>query len=246
MSDGARCHYCRKVPCACDTAPQPPPSNPPSRYKGRCDVHGLRTCDECQYGETDAKLLAAAVARIAALEASNGNAFVDGAKWWEWQKSNATMWQPDQQAAFEEAKRRGFVFKPFMETVLEGKIAALEANLAALQQANVMARDIADQANQRADDALHQLVMTVKAADFALKSLKPISTAYRHLVEATTATAATVAQHTASVERRGALKALDKLLTTLSPDGLPWTPKYPYELHHTVENLKRAADLEGA
>lgn len=51
-----------------DHAPQPP--NPPSRYKGRCDVHGLRTCDECQFGETDAKLLAAAEARIAALEAT--------------------------------------------------------------------------------------------------------------------------------------------------------------------------------
>lgn len=50
----------------------------------------------------------------------------------------------------------------------------------------------------------------------------------------------------AEVERRGALKALDKLLSTLSPDGLPWMPKYPYELHHAVENLKRAAELEGA
>ena len=50
-----------------DTAPQPP--NPPSRYKGRCDMHGLRVCDECQYGETDAKLLDAAEKRIAALEA---------------------------------------------------------------------------------------------------------------------------------------------------------------------------------
>lgn len=126
MSDGARCHYCRKVPCECktmtvtpphpnrcrcllcvptgerptndppciicgkpkgqppqrcpghyempplppgDTAPQPPPGNPPSRYKGRCDVHGLHVCDECQYGETDAKLLTKAKVRIAELEA---------------------------------------------------------------------------------------------------------------------------------------------------------------------------------
>lgn len=50
-----------------DTAPQQP--NPPSRYKGRCDMHGIRVCDECQYGETDAKLLDAAEKRIAALEA---------------------------------------------------------------------------------------------------------------------------------------------------------------------------------
>ena len=33
-------------------------------------------------------------------------AFVQGAKWWEWQKTNATMWQSDQNLAAEEAIRR--------------------------------------------------------------------------------------------------------------------------------------------
>jgi hypothetical protein len=33
-------------------------------------------------------------------------AFVQGAKWWEWESTRATMWQSDQNKAFEEAKRR--------------------------------------------------------------------------------------------------------------------------------------------
>lgn len=60
--------------------------------------------------------------RIATLEASNGNAFLEGAKWWEWQRSNATMFQSDQQAAAEEAKRREYDFRPSMETFLAGKL----------------------------------------------------------------------------------------------------------------------------
>lgn len=30
-------------------------------------------------------------------------AFIQGAKWWEWHKQNATMWQSDQRLAYEEA-----------------------------------------------------------------------------------------------------------------------------------------------
>jgi hypothetical protein len=33
-------------------------------------------------------------------------AFVQGAKWWEWHKENATMWQGDQRLAEEEALKR--------------------------------------------------------------------------------------------------------------------------------------------
>lgn len=34
------------------------------------------------------------------------NAFVTGAKWWEWKKENATMWQSDQLLAEAESERR--------------------------------------------------------------------------------------------------------------------------------------------
>jgi len=47
--------------------------------------------------------LEAATARIAALEADKSKelmtAFVDGAKWWEWKRVGATMWQSDQNDA---------------------------------------------------------------------------------------------------------------------------------------------------
>jgi len=33
-------------------------------------------------------------------------AFVDGAKWWEFHKEGATMWQSDQRLAEEEAEKR--------------------------------------------------------------------------------------------------------------------------------------------
>jgi hypothetical protein len=33
-------------------------------------------------------------------------AFVNGAKWWEWKKEGATMWQTDQIDAYEEAKTK--------------------------------------------------------------------------------------------------------------------------------------------
>jgi hypothetical protein len=33
-------------------------------------------------------------------------AFVQGAKWWEWYKEGATMWQSDQQLAEKEALKR--------------------------------------------------------------------------------------------------------------------------------------------
>lgn len=156
--------------CGCHTpAPQPPPvCCDPSAPIVKCCVCGadVHTCErtepvdndyrcplhgngvELNAGEwvcSDAcgyeRMLAGYVARIAALEASNGNAFVAGAKWWEWQKSNATMWQSDQQSAFEEAKRRGFVFKPILETFFDEKIAALEAQLAEAQETINAMRD---------------------------------------------------------------------------------------------------------
>lgn len=33
-------------------------------------------------------------------------AFIQGAKWWEWHRENATMWQSDQNLALQEAKQR--------------------------------------------------------------------------------------------------------------------------------------------
>lgn len=33
-------------------------------------------------------------------------AFVDGAKWWEWKRTRATMWQSDQHLAYEEYLRK--------------------------------------------------------------------------------------------------------------------------------------------
>lgn len=33
-------------------------------------------------------------------------AFIQGAKWWEWKKDGATMWQSDQAAAEAEARKR--------------------------------------------------------------------------------------------------------------------------------------------
>jgi hypothetical protein len=33
-------------------------------------------------------------------------AFLAGAKWWEWHKTGGTMWQTDQQLAFEEAQKK--------------------------------------------------------------------------------------------------------------------------------------------
>lgn len=33
-------------------------------------------------------------------------AFVQGAKWWEWQSRGATMWQNDQALALKEAERK--------------------------------------------------------------------------------------------------------------------------------------------
>lgn len=33
-------------------------------------------------------------------------AFVQGAKWWEWHKTGATMWQSDQRIAWDKAEER--------------------------------------------------------------------------------------------------------------------------------------------
>lgn len=41
-------------------------------------------------------------------------AFVKGAKWWEWHKTNATMWQSDQALAAEEAGTR-YKYKPTLD-----------------------------------------------------------------------------------------------------------------------------------
>ena len=51
---GICCQRCLKAPCVCEIQDEPQglprkppmPNNPPSRYKGRCDVHG----PHCQYG----------------------------------------------------------------------------------------------------------------------------------------------------------------------------------------------------
>lgn len=42
----------------------------------------------------------------AELKSALGNAFIDGAKWWEFESTGGTMWQSDQQKAAEEAIKR--------------------------------------------------------------------------------------------------------------------------------------------
>ncbi len=48
-------------------------------------------------------------------------AFIQGAKWWEWKQTGATMWQSDQNEALEEAEgreRRGTLGKGLVEVDL--------------------------------------------------------------------------------------------------------------------------------
>ena len=73
-----------------------------------------------------------AQAELAALRAENeklkdvaGNAFVEGAKWWEFESTKGTMWGSDQERAAHEAVARKMPFKPVLETVLENHIKML-------------------------------------------------------------------------------------------------------------------------
>lgn len=56
-----------------------------------------------------------------------GRAFVEGAKWWEFHKTGATMWQSDQQAAAEEAAKRKMPFREPIESRLETEIERFKA-----------------------------------------------------------------------------------------------------------------------
>ena len=47
-------------------------------------------------------------------------------------------------------------------------------------------------------------------------------------------------------ETLGAAKAMRQLLETLSPDGMPWTPKYPYQLPHAIRDICRNRGIEDA
>jgi hypothetical protein len=60
--------------------------------------------------------------QIAELKSAIGNAFIDGAKWWEFESTGGTMWQSDQQKAAEEAIKRKMPFRPVIETRLEQKL----------------------------------------------------------------------------------------------------------------------------
>lgn len=160
------------------------------------------------------------------------------------------------------------------------RIAALEAQLSAVRQANVMARDITDQANQRAENAERELAEAQERLAMAVEALRdskcrceralyaecaecghglelgvdqfdgswicPPCNATRkpqrkvHIqclrCKALAATAEAVAQHTATVERRGAAKELRRLLGV-----------YASRKKLTYWALEaRAAELEGA
>lgn len=67
-------------------------------------------------------------------ESALGDAFVAGAKWWEYERSGGfTMWQSDQQEAAEEAARRGMPFRPSFEEYLHRQIDRLTEILQAAE-----------------------------------------------------------------------------------------------------------------
>lgn len=72
-------------------------------------THNADNCDCWNYDTEEVKRLA----KIA------GNAFVEGAKWWEWHKTGFTMWQSDQQLAAEEAINRKMPFRNPIEERLQ-------------------------------------------------------------------------------------------------------------------------------
>ena len=63
-------------------------------------------------------------AKLDAATSEKGNAFVEGAKWWEWMKTGAMMLQGDQTTAVCEAAQRKYDFRPMLEQELEAKLAA--------------------------------------------------------------------------------------------------------------------------
>jgi hypothetical protein len=72
-------------------------------------------------------------AEVAQLKNIAGNAFVAGAKWWEFRKTGATMWQSDQQDVAEEASRRGMPFRDPIESRLEAEIEEQKKEIAELK-----------------------------------------------------------------------------------------------------------------
>jgi DNA polymerase/3'-5' exonuclease PolX len=64
---------------------------------------------------------------IERLQGVAGRAFVEGAKWWEFHKTGATMWQSDQQATAEEAAKRKMPFREPIESRLEAEIEQFKA-----------------------------------------------------------------------------------------------------------------------
>jgi len=60
--------------------------------------------------------------QIAELKSALGNAFIDGAKWWEFESTGGTMWQSDQQKAADEAIKRKMPFRPILESRLESEL----------------------------------------------------------------------------------------------------------------------------
>lgn len=86
-------------------------------------------------GSIGSQVMAAARKSVADLAEAKDrlcHAFLAGAKWWEWEKTNATMWQSDQNEVFAEALNR----YPFLSLLERGLRRELEhANALNAQQA---------------------------------------------------------------------------------------------------------------
>jgi len=76
------------------------------------------TADDLRRQLAEAKAARDTAERNAALAKSAAcEAFVRGAKWWEYEKAGATMWQSDQNLALAAAANTGYPFTPHLEVV---------------------------------------------------------------------------------------------------------------------------------
>ena len=66
-------------------------------------VHDTDKSDLREYARA---AIAALAQQPAAVDDAYRRGFVDGAKWWEWEKTGATMWQSDQQRAYDKATEK--------------------------------------------------------------------------------------------------------------------------------------------
>lgn len=123
--------------------------------------------DELRHREKQAALRTLLAGQAKRADEQLGNAFVEGAKWWEWRKTQATMWPSDVTFAEEEAARRGFNFKPSFEKWLEAKLANAEAEREA--------------AEKRADEAEARLHEGDFVDEFGTTWTRPTGWAYRQV-----------------------------------------------------------------